>query len=374
MGRPEEQLKRDGSPEREFAFWLRDLRNHAGLTYEGLARAANYSTSTMQAAAAGRQLPTLKVTLAFVRACQGDVAQWEKYWTQVKRALDSDSPFDTELLVKPPWAPWRQAAPARSAAPRAAAAQVPPADSTVRPQHGRPGAGIRPGSVASSLRARAARPRHVSAIVATGSTASSLRAQAAQRRRHQPDTKDGWYVESFAASLRLDAAQPEAIEDRVIVATVDGLREIATSISVPRHRDDCAPEHRLDAELLYGGALRLSDQPSESYFRNVIALAQPLRAGQRHRSRLCLRIPPGQRMAPHYVYMPFQRTDHFELRVRFNPGQLPERVWALSGTPPVVIYEDQPDGAVLTPDRFGEIRIEFHGLRLGLGYGVCWQE
>jgi hypothetical protein len=72
--------------------------------------------------------------------------------------------------------------------------------------------------------------------------------------------------------------------------------------------------------------------------------------------------------------MPFQRTDHFELRVRFNLQQLPEKIWALSGTPPVVIYEDPPDGAIVAPDRFGEIHVEFHGLRVGLGYGVRWQE
>ena len=368
MGRPEEQLKRDGSPEREFAFWLRDLRNHAGLTYAGLARAANYSTSTMQAAAAGRQLPTLKVTLAFVRACKGNLDQWEKYWTQVKRALDSDSPFDARLLVKPPWAVRRPA----STEPQAP--QLPSAIGAAQPEPRHASANLASGSAASSLRARAVRPRHVNPVVASGSASSSLRARGAQWRRHFPGTTDGWYVESFAASLRLDTPQPEAIEDRVIVATVDGVRELATSISVPRHHDDSAPEHKLDAELISGGSLRLSDQPSESYFRNVIALAKPLRAGQHHRYRLSLRVPPGQRMAPHYVYMPFQRTDYFELQVRFNPEQLPEQIWVLDGTPPVVIYEDQPTGTVLTPDRFGEIRVEFHSLRLGLGYGVCWQE
>lgn len=201
-----------------------------------------------------------------------------------------------------------------------------------------------------------------------------MRIRTAQRRHGTVDGKDGWYVESFAALLRMDAPQPEAIEDRVIVATVDGLREITTSISVPRHPDDSGPEHRLFAELLYGGSLQLSEQPYESYFRNVIALARPLKRGEHHEYRLRLRVPPGQPMAPHYVYMPFQRTDYFGLRVRFNPQRLPRVIWALSGTPPVVIYEDRPDGAILIPDRFGEIHVEFHNLRLGFGYGVHWEE
>jgi len=33
MGRPQKPLERDGSPVREFAFWLRDLRKRSGLTY-----------------------------------------------------------------------------------------------------------------------------------------------------------------------------------------------------------------------------------------------------------------------------------------------------------------------------------------------------
>ena len=88
MGRPEEPLHRDGSPVREFAFWLRDLRNRSGLTYQQVARSANYAISTVQAAAAGRTLPTLKVTMAFVTACGGDTAAWRRYWMRVKRSLE----------------------------------------------------------------------------------------------------------------------------------------------------------------------------------------------------------------------------------------------------------------------------------------------
>jgi hypothetical protein len=58
MGRPEEPLDRDGSPVREFAFWLRDLRNRSGLTYDQMGRKAHFATSTVQAATAGRRLPT----------------------------------------------------------------------------------------------------------------------------------------------------------------------------------------------------------------------------------------------------------------------------------------------------------------------------
>jgi hypothetical protein len=85
MGRPEEPLDRDGSPVREFAFWLRDLRRRAGLTYDQLGKNAHYATSTVQAATAGSRLPTLRVTMAFVEACGGDQGEWREYWTLVRR-------------------------------------------------------------------------------------------------------------------------------------------------------------------------------------------------------------------------------------------------------------------------------------------------
>src|SRR6185437_13595052 len=104
MGRPQAPLERDGSPVREFAFWLRDLRNRSGLTYEQVAKTTHYGTSTLQAATSGDRLPTLKVVLAFVEACDGDVPAWRAYWTQVRRVLDPDAPHRNGRSVAPPWA------------------------------------------------------------------------------------------------------------------------------------------------------------------------------------------------------------------------------------------------------------------------------
>jgi Helix-turn-helix domain len=102
MGRPQEQLERDNSPVREFAYWLRDLRDRADLTYEQVGKAAHYATSTVQAAAAGKKLPTLRVALAFVSACDGDPEEWRSFWWQIRRELDRDAPGAASIL--PPWA------------------------------------------------------------------------------------------------------------------------------------------------------------------------------------------------------------------------------------------------------------------------------
>ena len=320
MGRPQAPFERDGSPIREFAFWLRDLRNRSGLTYEQVAKMTHYGTSTIQAATSGERLPTLKVVAAFVEACDGDVAAWRSYWIQLRRLLDPDAPPGSEGSVAPPWVTHSPSARQGSAA-----------DGTeVAPSAGQAGAA--------------------------------------------PADEEEYYVESFKALLRLDAEPIEAIEQRVIVATRDGLSELQTSICVPRHGEDGSAAHELDAELLHGGSLARRDQPYETFFRNVIALPVPLRVGDRHEYAMRLRLPSGQPMAPHYVHVPFRRSDSFELRVRFPSGRLPAAVWQVSGVPTTVIYERQPPGPTLVPDKFGEIRVAFRGLRTGFGYGICWQE
>lgn len=333
MGRPQKPLERDGSPVREFAFWLRDLRKIAGLTYEQLGKKAHYATSTIQEAAAGKRLPTLRVTLAFVSACGGDLSQWRSYWAQVQRALDQDAPDGYAGSIMPPWVVQE-----------------------------------RPGSDVTGDHGDHAGSPSDGAAQETASQGTAGQVQSATAEA------EGWYVASFSALLRLDAEPIEALEQRVIVATTDGLSELTTSVSVPRHASDDDQAHGLESELLHGGSLELREQPYESYFKNVIVLPHPLRIGERHEYALRLRIPPGQRMATHYVYVPFSRSDHFELRVRFHPQRLPRAVWMLQGAPTDVIYQRAPAPQTLTPDRFGEVHVVFHTLSQGLGYGVCWQE
>ena len=84
MGRPERPLDATGGPIAAFARDLRELRSHAGnRTYRELARTALFSPSVLSSAASGYRLPTLPVTLAFVGACGGDLAAWERRWREI---------------------------------------------------------------------------------------------------------------------------------------------------------------------------------------------------------------------------------------------------------------------------------------------------
>ncbi|WP_210581934.1 helix-turn-helix domain-containing protein [Streptomyces sp. GESEQ-4] len=93
MGRPEADLDPGLGPVQRFAFELRKLRQEAGgITYRQMARQVEVSVSTLSRAAAGEQLPSLPVALAYVRACGGDEQAWERRWreavTEQARAAD----------------------------------------------------------------------------------------------------------------------------------------------------------------------------------------------------------------------------------------------------------------------------------------------
>jgi hypothetical protein len=84
----------------DFAQGLRDLRAQApgAPTYRELARRANYAASVLSTAAAGRSLPTLEVTLAYVRACGAEPEEaelWRERWTKLRGTLRHTHP---ELL------------------------------------------------------------------------------------------------------------------------------------------------------------------------------------------------------------------------------------------------------------------------------------
>ncbi|MGW1506835.1 nSTAND1 domain-containing NTPase [Streptomyces mirabilis] len=66
-----------------FAYELRKLRQEAGgITYRAMARGMEYSVTTLSRAAAGEQLPSLQVVLAYVAVCGGDREEWERRWRE----------------------------------------------------------------------------------------------------------------------------------------------------------------------------------------------------------------------------------------------------------------------------------------------------
>ncbi|MFC5684703.1 WD40 repeat domain-containing protein [Amycolatopsis mediterranei] len=91
MPRREQPLGRGNESVVAFAADLRALRAGAGNpAYRELGRRVHYSAASLSEAASGRKLPSLPVTLAYVRGCAGDVAAWERRWRQVAEELASE--------------------------------------------------------------------------------------------------------------------------------------------------------------------------------------------------------------------------------------------------------------------------------------------
>src|SRR4051812_20375233 len=72
-----------------------------------------------------------------------------------------------------------------------------------------------------------------------------------------PDPDRGWFVKRLRAIVRLDPPEPELIEERLIVATRDGLSRIAAQFTVPRLEDGRDGERHVAADAQHG--VRITD-------------------------------------------------------------------------------------------------------------------
>jgi hypothetical protein len=85
--RQERPLESEDTPLLRFAGDLRRLRRRAGQpAYRELGKRTNYSAAALSEALSGRRLPSLAVTGAIVRACQGDVDEWTERWRHLAAA------------------------------------------------------------------------------------------------------------------------------------------------------------------------------------------------------------------------------------------------------------------------------------------------
>lgn len=87
MGRPERPVDPDAGPVQRLAHELRELRRSAGgPSYRTMAERAGFAPTTLSQAAAGERLPSWGVVEGYVRACDGDPADWEPRWKEAEAA------------------------------------------------------------------------------------------------------------------------------------------------------------------------------------------------------------------------------------------------------------------------------------------------
>ncbi len=106
-----------GDDQARFLADLRALRDSAAIGYDELAARAHYPSDVLKEAENGPYLPTLPILTAYVRACEGDVLDWEERW----RRLNPEVADDPDLPVRP-----AGASPAAVAGARAGVGVSPP--------------------------------------------------------------------------------------------------------------------------------------------------------------------------------------------------------------------------------------------------------
>ena len=194
-----------------------------------------------------------------------------------------------------------------------------------------------------------------------------------RRRSHPVIAPQGWYLDEFRVVLRLDTPAPESLEHRRIIATKAGLQEIMAWVDVPGD----GPGRRgpkASAEVLYGGRLVKREQPSPGRFQFVVRLPVALQPGDMHEYGLAMRMPEGEPIRPHAIFVPECVCNTFDLTVRFGVPQVPRWIRRVDGEPVRVFDAARPPERGVLPDDSGEVHARFAHPELNLGYGLQWHQ
>jgi DNA-binding SARP family transcriptional activator len=187
------------------------------------------------------------------------------------------------------------------------------------------------------------------------------------------DPEQGWYVRRLSALLRLDGPTPVTTVSRTIVALRNGLKTIAVRFSVPRPDPGLHSERNLLVDVLQGARLVSTERVSQAHYRFVLDLPRPLRRSESHTFSMMISFPDGQPMRTHYALVPLASIESFDVRIRFDPANLPAIAWRFERLAPQTLNEQLTPGMPLPIDDVGEVAQFFDHLQSGFGYGIAWR-
>jgi hypothetical protein len=189
----------------------------------------------------------------------------------------------------------------------------------------------------------------------------------------QQEAASDWYVTNCRALLRMDISSPEAIVEREICVESGAFSSLSIPFTLPRYPGDQDESHDLHADILFGGKFVTNTHVSDSRFDIKVQFPHTLYPGDVHQYALIYRIPPGQKMSPHYVLVPYRRCDSFDVRVRFNLNSIPNDIRIIREAFHRQIEELQSEEQRINADDAGEVVLNFQNLKPGFAYGVQWR-
>ncbi|MCX2947382.1 hypothetical protein [Lentzea sp. NEAU-D7] len=183
-----------------------------------------------------------------------------------------------------------------------------------------------------------------------------------------------WHTLDLRVVMSFDLRVPEVYETRRIVAGQDGVEEVEVGLTLtpPPDWTGSGSIEDLGVDLLYGGELSDGIMKARNRIGFVLRLPEPLARGDEHEYAFRVKVPVERGIAPHYVCTPRYQCDRFSLHVRFGAALRPQRVWRLTGVPPLELDDPVWTGDLVEPNRFGEVHTSFDDLEPQLSYGFGW--
>lgn len=198
-------------------------------------------------------------------------------------------------------------------------------------------------------------------------------AQLAVQRRDasRPGADPGWYTTDLGVSAALTPEGLEVFEFRRIIAERDGIGAIsaywtAGAGDTPLLVDD------LMIDVLHGGQLADRGLAAANRIRLRVSFPVTLNRGQVYDIALRIRTPAAWPVAAHYVHVPFQRCDRFQLDFAFRTAP-PDVVAVLDGILPGDVDDELVPHRPVVTSAENEIHAEFTDLTPYLAYGIRWR-
>ncbi|WIY05125.1 hypothetical protein QRX60_15255 [Amycolatopsis mongoliensis] len=182
-----------------------------------------------------------------------------------------------------------------------------------------------------------------------------------------------WHTSALAVRLSLAGAAAEVFETRRIVSHVAGLAEIEHGVSLARPASPAGePElSGLGIDVVSGGEVHSVRMVSSTRVAFRLRPPRVLDAGDQH--EFFFRIRLEEMPAPFYCCTPEFPCESFELNVRFDRREPPQRIWRIDGDLSKDAGDPVPARKPLFLDNAGEVHTSFRDLQPARSYGVGWQ-
>jgi hypothetical protein len=189
-----------------------------------------------------------------------------------------------------------------------------------------------------------------------------------------PVTSQGpWHTSALAVRLTLTGAAAEVFETRQIVSHVAGLAEIEHGVSLARPASATGEPDLagLGIDVVSGGEVHSVRMVSATRVAFRLRPPRALDAGDQH--EFFFRVRLEELPAPFYCCTPEFPCESFELNIRFDRQEPPQRIWRIDGDLSKDANDPVPARKPLFLDNAGEVHTGFRDLQPARSYGVGWQ-